>query len=613
MLRVISQAPTRSTPPHLKSLSSVGFEEGFYAEEQDDFGSFRWMTQRGSLNVEPQSKPAFLEFWAASEFHDLSQSLSVQVGETTTCLELLHGRARNSVPVPAHIGRVNLEASCLFPSEYYPEDSRRLALRIAQPLLHCDSERHAHVTRQYDNALRNTKELLGGKTVLNSTPTSLGIDLHGVCNVKPPCVYCEWDSSKEFEGDNVDVPFTRETLEEYAEFFDNTTQLVNCSIGEPFMMKNLDELLDIFRNRGKILEVTTNGQILTDRNIERLLGHDIDLYISLDAGTPETYAKLRNDRLQTILVNLNRLITAKGGRQGLPRVHLVFMPMRVNVHELPAFVKLCAELDVDRMVLRPLNHADSIDLKWEREGYEFDYQKELLPFPELVRVSGQAAELCRRHEVPLADQMDFGGALQESFQDEFAAGQDEIATISGPASPPESGSEESDLEQSGAPAPDEMNAESGSLSPESPLPLLGGEHLPPCLEPWKSLYILRRGVLPCCYGGQAIAPMGGYRDAWNSPIMQGIREELAAGRFHQYCLDSPSCPIVRKSEHAQTLPWHQRSFLGVRRVWHRFDRRLAGVPRKVLFPLKWVGVRLWVTATNPSYLAAHLKRTLSSR
>ena len=100
------------------------------------------------------------------------------------------------------------------------------------------------------------------------------------------------------------------------------------------MMKNLDELFDIYGDGGKALEMTTNGQILTDRNIEKLLDREIDLYISLDAATPETYARLRNDTLERILGNLRRLIAAKGGRDGLPRVHLVFMPMKCNVHEL---------------------------------------------------------------------------------------------------------------------------------------------------------------------------------------------------------------------------------------------------------------------------------------
>ena len=68
--------------------------------------------------------------------------------------------------------------------------------------------------------------------------------------------------------------------------------------------------------------------------------------------------------------------------------------------------------------MRPLNFSDSIDLRWERNGYVFDYENELLPFDELVAASARAAALCREYGVALSDQMDFGSA--SAFVDEFA-------------------------------------------------------------------------------------------------------------------------------------------------------------------------------------------------
>jgi len=80
---------------------------------------------------------------------------------------------------------------------------------------------------------------------------------------------------------------------------------------------------------------------------------------------------------------------------------------------------------------------------------------------------------------------------------------------------------------------------------------LGENRLPACLEPWKSLYVLRRGVMPCCYGDRPLAAMGEYRETWNAPVLQDIRRHIARGEFHAYCLGSQSCPIVRKSRHAR--------------------------------------------------------------
>lgn len=69
---------------------------------------------------------------------------------------------------------------------------------------------------------------------------------------------------------------------------------------------------------------------------------------------------------------------------------------------------------------------------------------------------------------------------------------------------------------------------------------------PLCREPWESFYILRRGILPCCFGGEVIGPMADYAKAWNGPQMQEIRSYLARGELSPYCLRSPGCPIVQR-------------------------------------------------------------------
>jgi MoaA/NifB/PqqE/SkfB family radical SAM enzyme len=570
-LPVVPSEPIHPESPAPDS-APVFYSEGFYDEESEGLEPFRWMARKGVLVFEPRGVDRFLELSVFSEYGDLSQELVVSAGSERETLELAHGWMSVSVSVPRGLDRVGLEVSKIFPKAFYPGDGRDLAVRIKAPALHADASRHRHVRRQSANSVLNQGEMLRGETILKSTPTTLGIDLHGACNVKPPCVYCEWDHSKELEGANVDRPFNLDTLAEYGEFFENAAMLQNCSVGEPFMMRNLDELLDAFGSRGKFLEMSTNGQILTERNIQKLLGRKVHLYVSLDAATPSTYARLRNDTFPRILGNLRRLLEAKGGRGALPKVFLVFMPMRANVHELESFVKLSAELGVDRMVLRPLNTTLGNDLKWERAGYLFDYDREILPFDELVRVSGRAAALCRKHGVHFVDQLDFGGELKGMFEDEYEEGSETAAPAasrspeSAPSAPPSPPIE--------SPAGPEVE------------PSLGMESWPICVEPWKNLYVLRRGVLPCSYGFQPIAGMDGFREAWNSPLLQDIRRDLTRAKLHRYCLSSRSCPILRKFEEAHKLPLAQRARLWTWKAWKGVNAATGGVPRMILHRIR---------------------------
>ncbi|HVT47068.1 MAG TPA: radical SAM/SPASM domain-containing protein [Vicinamibacterales bacterium] len=616
----------------------VLFGDGFYEEEREDAGTFRWMQPHAVLHIPPDVSDRFLEFGVLSEYRDLTQTLTISAGATDVSYPLAAGWGPLSIPLLAEATIVTLTVNKAFPREYHPPDSRQLAVRLRSVRVHGDAARHAALLRQYDNLVLNQREIADGRTVLQSTPPNLGIDLHGACNVKPPCVYCEWDGSKAMEGEHASVPFTRDTLRDWGAFFDNSTTLINCSIGEPFMMKNLDELLDVFRAEGKVLQMTTNGQILTDRNIQKLLGLPIDLYVSLDAATAETYAKLRNDRFESLLRNLRRLIEAKGGRGGLPRVHVVFMPMRCNLHELDAFVRLAADLQADRLVLRPLNYSETTTLDWQRSGYHFDYNQELLSFDDLVRASARAAALCERLHVELADQMDFGGSMRETFGEAFEAGVEDVATdvadaepATDPVSAPLPAAALVALDAGGAvavalanpsaveaePAPviarNDASAGADVTSLPTALPSLGGEHEPACLEPWKSMYILRRGVLPCCYGG-ALAPMEEYRTVWNSPKMQAIRTALLRGKLHSYCLEAVSCPIVRKAQETRRLPMHQRAILRGRHLWNPINRAFGGWPNRFVYhPLKRTARRVRRAATDPVYVSRKIVSRLTGR
>jgi MoaA/NifB/PqqE/SkfB family radical SAM enzyme len=565
-LRVIgSEARAPFVPP---AEPDVRFEEGFHGEEQAEGLPFRWMGRKARLAFDASPEERFLEIWAWSAFHDLSQTLTVaSPGQAGVEHTLVHGWNRLSTRLGPEASHADLEASRVYPLEWHPLDTRELAVQIRQVSLGAERGRHDHVVRQQANSVLNTRELLEGRVELSSTPPKLGIDIAGTCNVKPPCVYCPWDEAKALEGDDVAVPFNLATLGAYGPFFENAVDLINCSIGEPFMMKNIDELLDAFGSRGKVLEVTTNGQILTDANIERLLGRNVRLYISLDAATRETYARLRNDTFPRLLDNVRRLVKAKGGRGRMPHVYLVFMPMKANLHEVDDFVRLVADLGADRLVLRPLNRNEGTDLDWDRAGYHFVYREEMLPFEDLVRVSGRVAELCRHYGVELSDQMDFGGALGPQFEAAYEEGRRRARAS---LSTPDPGAQEPPPQA--APRAEPVAPPLAAPPAAAVKPSLGAERLPACREPWSTLYVLRRGTLPCCYGSKPIAPMSGFQDAWNSPVIREIRRELSHGRFHQYCFDSPACPIVQKASESHALGSGERLRFSVTQLRERWAR-----------------------------------------
>ncbi len=404
------------------SAESISYGKGFHEEERDDFSGFHWMTVSAelTLSAEAVAHARFLTIPVFSEFRNFSQVLTVRRGAAVLAeLELIDHWNYYDVPLVPEGGigdggtanaavTLTLSLNKPFPRKYYPDDTRLLGVRVGPPELHDDEKLHRSLQVFHRNARLNYREMAAGKTRLESFPLNLGIDIYGKCNISPHCVYCLWDSMKVLEGDNVDIPVDARTLEGYGPFFTSARTLVNCSFGEPLLHPKLGELLEFCARNRKIVELATNGQAFTERTIKALVGKPLFLYISLDAASKATYAKIRNDRWDEIIPGLRRLGEERRKAGNLPRIFMVFIPMRVNRDDLEEYFKLCLIVGADALVLRPMLFLTEPNIVEERGGHVFDYDKEMLNRREVEEVIRKAEALSRTYGVPLASQFDFG-------------------------------------------------------------------------------------------------------------------------------------------------------------------------------------------------------------
>ena len=203
MLKVVDNPSTPEesarAPLFLATAVPAEFGSGFYDVERDNHETFRWMGLEGSLKVTPQAI-GFLELRVFSEFFDLSQELQIDDGDSSRTFRLTHGWQSLSMPLAQRCETVRLRVNRIYPKVFYSSDARQLAVRIGTPCVHLGEQRHRAIFQQGSNAVLNTAEMIAGKTEMQSTPAALGIDMYGVCNVKPPCVYCDWQRPLRWEG-----------------------------------------------------------------------------------------------------------------------------------------------------------------------------------------------------------------------------------------------------------------------------------------------------------------------------------------------------------------------------------------------------------------------------
>lgn len=405
----------------VNTLERPVYGAGWYDWETDGTYSFRWMGRRSEV-VLPGKKAQsrrYLTFPVFSDFYDSSQILTLSYGGRPVAeWPVIHGWGFYSCDLAPLQDRwkggfdviplLELRVNKLYPAKYHAEDGRELGVRIGLLEFHDDEAWHADSAFFRENARKNYEEMRAGRTELQSFPQSLGIDLFGRCNISPPCVYCLWDRMKEMEGSHVDTVVDESTLESYGPFFRSARFLVNCSFGEPLLHPRLGEILKVCADRKKVVELSSNGQAFTDRTIKALVGKPVNLYISLDAATRETYAKIRNDRWDDIIPSLVKLHEERKKAGNFPRIFLVFIPMRVNAGDLEEYFRLARRIEADKLVLRPLLFLGKPKIQRDRGGYHFDYAQEMLSREELEALFKNADRFSRQYGVTVASQFDFG-------------------------------------------------------------------------------------------------------------------------------------------------------------------------------------------------------------
>ena len=126
--------------------------------------------------------------------------------------------------------------------------------------------------------------------------------------------------------------------------------------GEPFSHPRLLEMLALVKDKGLQAEVITNGSLLSDEVIERLIDMQLDrLFVSLD-GPEEEYNQIRQGGdFAAVVKNIRALNRAKEKRASrFPELGIEFVATRDNYQKLPALSELTRQLKARRVIVTNL-------------------------------------------------------------------------------------------------------------------------------------------------------------------------------------------------------------------------------------------------------------------
>jgi len=376
-------------------------------------------------------------------------------------------------------------------------DSRKLGLMIRSIHVVNNPAEVKHRLDRIANLKLNQAEYETGVTKLQSIPPYMRTSLETRCNIVPRCVYCHWDYAKQLETRCDFNPGSLQTLEQLGVFIKMAVEIHDCSWGEVFVSKSFPQVAEYLLKTGSECTFTTNGILMTEDRCEPLLAQPVRLYVSLDVSNAELFSRYRNSKFDDVITNIRRLCQRKKQHENKPDVHIICIAMASNFNDIPNVLELAADLGVDGFFLQAL-HKQNMSRQHPvvQNGYEFNYEEECLDLVQL----GELSERLRSRAESLglkyrADTPDYG--------------------------------------------------DEGMTNTDIPL----------CSEPWKTVYPVSRGILPCCFGREPIAfwDQRGDKslehfvhDSINNSAMQEIRRALAARQLGEYCRACTSCPIVKR-------------------------------------------------------------------
>jgi MoaA/NifB/PqqE/SkfB family radical SAM enzyme len=138
--------------------------------------------------------------------------------------------------------------------------------------------------------------------------------------------------------------------------------------GEPFLNGKIFEMIEIAKNEGSKVGLTTNGMFLNQETIDNLINLKLDILgISLAGTKPENHNRLRAgtnfNQITKCLLDLKEKKAQKNS--AIPNVHLAYLMLRSNFEDLRDIIKYAKEINSKDIVCSNLNFFPSTDLRNE--------------------------------------------------------------------------------------------------------------------------------------------------------------------------------------------------------------------------------------------------------
>ncbi|PID29861.1 MAG: aldehyde ferredoxin oxidoreductase [Candidatus Cloacimonadota bacterium] len=203
------------------------------------------------------------------------------------------------------------------------------------------------------NAAKNQMSLLLSnvfhRAVVWGNAPVIMIEPTNICNLRCPLCPSGNGTLKRAKG-YMDLDLYKKIIDDVKDY---AVEAVLWNQGEPFLHKDILEMIKYASDAGLFVLLSTNVNVMPDP--EKLVRSGLDsLIVSLDGAEQETYNKYRiNGNLQKVKENVQNLVSAKKKLNSVtPYLRWQFIVMKHNEHEIEEIKAMAKKSGVDKLELK---------------------------------------------------------------------------------------------------------------------------------------------------------------------------------------------------------------------------------------------------------------------
>lgn len=213
--------------------------------------------------------------------------------------------------------------------------------------------------------------LTSGKIIVWGKPFSLSIEPSSFCNLG--CEFCPTGQKTiSRPPGNMELSTSAKIINELHPYIIN---LFLYFQGEPFLNKNLFEIIDLSKNRNIYTVLSTNGNFLDYQNSEKIIESGLDkIIISLDGLDQKTYETYRkNGQYFDVIKGIENLVSSRNNNKtAFPFIEIQFLVFSHNQDQINDVIKFGKHLGADRVSIKTAQiYSPEENKNWLPERQKF--------------------------------------------------------------------------------------------------------------------------------------------------------------------------------------------------------------------------------------------------